>query len=107
MLQAAGGPGSFDSQQVRSVLESTAPPRRGVQETTHARGVNDQSNILVAALGSFYFGANYLTINYFGPADEYVENVTIDGSTAGLVLVPDPTSLLLAQLTDSVLRTSP
>ncbi len=85
MLQAAGGPGSLDSQQVRSVLESTAPPRRGVSETAHARGVNDQSNLFVTALGSFYFGANYLTINYFGPADEYVENVTIDGSKAGLV----------------------
>lgn len=85
MLQAAGGPGSLDSQQVRSVLESTAPPRRGFQETTHARAAIDQSNIFVTALGSFYFGANYLTIDYFGPTDEYVENVTIDGSKAGLV----------------------
>jgi hypothetical protein len=95
MLQAAGGPGSLDSQQVRSVLESTAPPRRGVQEMVRARGANDQSNISVTALGSFYFGANYLTVDYFGPADEYVEAVTIDGSEAGLVFGTRPKEFVI------------
>jgi hypothetical protein len=95
MLQAAGGPGLLDNQQVRSVLENTAPPRRGVSESAHARGVKDQSNIFVTALGSFYFGANYLTINYFGPADEYIENVTIDGSKAGLVFATRPDQFVI------------
>jgi hypothetical protein len=95
MLQAAGGPGSLDSQQVRSILESTAPPRRGVQEMVRARGANDESNISVTALGSFYFGANYLTVDYSGPADEYVETVTIDGSKAGLVFGTRPKDFVI------------
>jgi len=85
MLQAAGGPGSLSVKQVRSVLESTALPRPDVREMAHARGASHQSNVLVSALGSFYFGPNYLTVNYFGPPGEYIESLTIDGSKAGLV----------------------
>src|SRR5260370_19832506 len=60
-----------------------------------ARGANDQSNISVTALGSFYFGPNYLTVDYFGPADEYVETVTIDGSKAGLVFGTRPQEFVI------------
>src|SRR5260370_13775021 len=95
MVHAAGGRGSLDSQQVRSVLESTAPPRRGVQEMVRGRGANHQSNISVTALGSFYFGANYLMVDYFGPADEYIETVTIDGSKAGLVFGTQPKQFVI------------
>ena len=95
MLEAAGGPGSLDSQQVRSVLETTALPRRGVKEMARAQGANDQSNLSIGALGSYYFGAKYLTINYFGPADEYVESVTIDGSKAGLVFGTKPQEFII------------
>ncbi|MFY9989259.1 MAG: S8 family serine peptidase [Chthoniobacterales bacterium] len=85
MLQAAGGPASLDADRVRSVLENTALPRRGFEESASFHGSNGGSNISVTALGSFYFGPNYLTINYFGPSDEYIDSVTVDGSPAGLV----------------------
>lgn len=85
MLQAAGGPGSLDADQVRSVLENTALPRRGFDEKAYASGSNGQSNVSVTGLGSYYFGGNYLTINYSGPSNEYVDSVIIDGSKAGLV----------------------
>ncbi len=84
MLQAAGGPGSLSVQQVRSVLETTALPRSDVREMAQARGANHESNVFVSALGSYYFGPNYLTVNFFGPPGEYIESLTIDGSKAGL-----------------------
>jgi hypothetical protein len=85
MLQAAGGPASLDVDRVRSVLENTALPRTGFQEAAFFRGANGESNISATALGSFFFGPNYLTIYYFGPSDEYIDSVTIDGSPAGLI----------------------
>jgi len=90
MLQAAGGPLSLDADQVRTVLENTALPRRGFDETTSAKGTNGPSNISVTALGSSYFGPTYLTINYSGPSNEYVDSVIIDGSKAGLVFDTKP-----------------
>src|SRR5260370_3953699 len=60
-----------------------------------ARGANDQSNISVTALGSFYFGPNYLTVDDSGPADEDVEAVTIDGSKAGLVFGTGPQEFVI------------
>ena len=95
MLQAAGGPLSLDADQVRSVLENTALPRRGFDETTSAKGSHGSSNISVTALGSFYFGPTYLTISYSGPANEYVDSVIIDGSKAGLVFDTEPQSFII------------
>jgi hypothetical protein len=95
MLQAAGGPLSLDAEQVRSVLENTALPRRGFDETTIAKGSSGQSNISVTALGSFYFGPTYLTITYSGPSNEYVDSVIIDGSKAGLVFDTEPKSFII------------
>ena len=85
MLQAAGGPGSLTADHVKTVLENTALSRRDVPEMAHAHGSNQESNVSVTALGSFFFGPNYLTVNYFGPSGEYIDGLTIDGSKAGLV----------------------
>ncbi|HTD15772.1 MAG TPA: S8 family serine peptidase [Chthoniobacterales bacterium] len=95
MLQAAGGPLSLDADQVRSVLENTALPRRGFDETTSAKGSSSQSNISVIALGSFYFGPTYLTISYSGPSNESVDTVIIDGAKAGLVFDTTPKSFVV------------
>jgi hypothetical protein len=95
MLQAAGGPLSLDANHVSTVLENTALPRRGFDETAHASGSSGQSNISVTALGSFYFGPTYLTINYSGPSNEYVDSVIIDGSKAGLVFDTKPKSFII------------
>jgi Subtilase family len=95
MLQAAGGPLSLDADQVRSVLENTALPRRGFDETASATGSSGQSNISVTALGSFYFGPTYLTISYSGPSNESVDTVIIDGSKAGLVFDTTPKSFVI------------
>jgi hypothetical protein len=99
MLQAAGGPLSLDADQVRSVLENTALPRRGFDETTHAKGSSGQSNVSVTALGSFNFGPSYLTISYSGPSNEYVGSVIIDGSKAGLVFNTEPNSFVVGTVT--------
>jgi hypothetical protein len=98
MLQAAGGPLSLEADQVRSVLENTALPRRGFDETTSAKGSNGQSNLSVTALGSFYFGPTYLTINYSGPSNESVDSVIIDGSKAGLVFDTEPKSFIIGSV---------
>jgi Subtilase family len=95
MLQAAGGTLSLDADQVRSVLENTALPRRGADETTSAKGSSGQSNVYVTALGSFNFGPTYLTITYSGPANQYVDTVIIDGSKAGLVFDTKPKSFII------------
>ena len=99
MLQAAGGPLSLDAQQVRTVLENTALPRRGFDETAHASGSSGQSKISVTALGSFAFGPNYLTISYSGPSNEHVDSVTIDGSKAGLVFDTKKKSFIIGSIT--------
>jgi hypothetical protein len=98
MLQAAGGPGSLDANQARSVLENTALPRRGFDETAHAGGSSNQSNISVTALGSSYFGGNYLTINYSGPSGASVDSVIIDGSKAGLVFDTEAKSFVIGSV---------
>jgi hypothetical protein len=85
MLEAAGGRGSLDSDQVRAVLENTALPRNGEQEMTSASAADSQDTVSVTALGSYYFGPNYLTINFSGAPGEYIDTLTIDGSKAGLV----------------------
>jgi Subtilase family len=85
MLQAAGGPLSLDADKVRNVLENTALPRSGFDETANAKGSSSQGHISVTALGSYYFGPTYLSINYSGPSGAYVDSVIIDGSKAGLV----------------------
>ncbi|MBV8100360.1 MAG: S8 family serine peptidase [Verrucomicrobia bacterium] len=95
MLQAAGGPLSLNADRVRSVLENTALPRRGFDETANAKGSGGQSSITVTALGSSYFGPTYLTISYSGPSNEYVDSVTIDGSKAGLVFDTKPKSFVV------------
>ena len=99
MLQAAGGPLSLDAHQVRTVLENTALPRRGFDETAHASGSSGQSKILVTALGSFFFGPSYLTIDYSGPSNEHVDSVTIDGSKAGLVFDTKKKSFIIGNIT--------
>ena len=98
MLQAAGGPLSLDADHVRTVLETTTLPRRGFDETAQASGSNGQSNIAVTALGSFYFGPTYLTIEYSGPSKEYVDSVLIDGSKAGLVFDTKPGSFIIGNV---------
>lgn len=98
MLQAAGGPLSLDADQVRSVLENTALPRRGFDETTVAKGSSGPSNISVTALGSFYFGPAYLTVTYSGPSNESVDSVIIDGSKAGLVFDTEPKSFIIGSV---------
>ncbi|HXM05149.1 MAG TPA: hypothetical protein VN939_21230, partial [Chthoniobacterales bacterium] len=41
--------------------------------------------VSVSALGQSYFGPNYFTLNYFGPAGQTIDSLTIDGSTPGLI----------------------
>jgi hypothetical protein len=98
MLQAAGGPLSLDAHHVRTVLENTALPRNGFDETARASGSSGQSKILVTALGSSFFGPSYLTINYSGPSNESVDSVIIDGSKAGLVFDTKPKSFIIGSV---------
>jgi hypothetical protein len=98
MLQAAGGPLSIDADKARTVLENTASPRRGFDETATAKGSSSQGNITVTALGSSIFGPSYLTISYSGPSNESVDTVIIDGSKAGLVFDTESTSFIIGSI---------
>jgi hypothetical protein len=84
MLQAAGGAGSLDPATVKSALEASAAPRNSTVEMTQAFGASSAGYLAVSALGQSYF-PNYLTVNYFGPSGDSIEQITIDGTAAGLV----------------------
>ena len=99
MLQSAGGPLSLDADKVRKVLENTALPRSGFDETANAKGSSSPGHISVTALGSYYFGPTYLSINYSGPSGAYVDRVIIDGSKAGLVFDTEANSFVIGNLT--------
>ena len=98
MLQAAGGPLSLDADKVRNVLENTALPRSGFDETANAKGSDSRGHISVTALGSYYFGPTYLSINYSGPSGAYVDSVIIDGSKAGLVFDTEAKSFVIGSV---------
>jgi hypothetical protein len=85
MLEQAGGPASLDVDTVKTDLENSAPARTSTPGMTQAAGSNNGASVTVTALGSFWFGPSFLTINFNGPSGEYISTVTIDGSAAELV----------------------
>ena len=84
MLQEGGGPGSLSLDTVRTALENSAGPRNANPEVTQAIGSVSGGNVAVTALAQSYFGPTYLTVNYFGPAGQSIDTLTIDGSKPGL-----------------------
>ena len=95
MLQAAGGPGSLDLTTVRAALENSATPRTSTPEITQALGAGNGAFVAVSAGGEFFFGPNYLTLNYFGPSGQYIESLTIDGSKPGLLFNTRATQFII------------
>jgi hypothetical protein len=85
MLQQAGGPASLDVDTVRTDLENSAAPRTSTPGMTQATGSSNGGSVTVTALGSFWFGPSFLTINFTGQSGQYISTLTIDGSAAGLV----------------------
>jgi hypothetical protein len=85
MLEKAGGPASLDVATVKTALENSAAPRTTTPEVTQGLQAVQGGYVSVSALGQSYFGPNYLTLNYFGPAGQTIDSLTIDGSTPGLV----------------------
>jgi hypothetical protein len=94
MLQAAGGPGSLDTDTVKFALENSAHPRTRTPEMAHGIGANRSGLSAVTAIGQSYFGSDYLTLNFFGVPGQSIESLTIDGSAPGLVF--DTTSAAFA-----------
>ena len=84
MLQAGGGPASLSVDTVRTALENSAGPRNSTPEVTQAEGSVSGGIVAVTALAQSYFGPTYLTLNYFGPAGQSIDTLTIDGSKPGL-----------------------
>jgi Subtilase family len=84
MLQAGGGPSSLSADTVRMDLENSAAPRNSTPEVTQALASVSGGFVAVTALAQSYFGPNYLTLNYFGPAGQSIDTLTIDGSKPGL-----------------------
>ena len=84
MLQAGGGPGSLSPGSVKQILEATTQPRNSTPQTTQAYGSNAAGSVSVTAVGQSYF-PNYLTVGYVGPVHDSVQQITIDGTAAGLV----------------------
>lgn len=85
MEQKAGGPGSLDADTVRVILENSVLPRTSTPEVAQGIIAIGTGYAGLTAQGQTYFGPDYLTLNYFGPADQSIRSVTIDGSAAGLV----------------------
>jgi hypothetical protein len=94
MEQAAGGPGSLSAATVKGILENSVQPRTSTPEMAQGIVAKGTGYAAVTALGQSYFGLNYLTLNYFGPAGQSISSLTIDGSAAGLVF--DTTSATFA-----------
>ncbi len=84
MLQAGGGPSSLSLDTVRAALENSAGPRNSTPEVTQAIGSVSGGFVSVTALAESFFGPTYLTLNYFGPANQSIDTLTIDGSKPGL-----------------------
>lgn len=84
MLQEGGGPASLSLDTVRTALENSAGPRNITPEVTQAIGSVSGGIVSVTALAQSYFGPNYLTLNYFGPAGQSIDTLSIDGSKPGL-----------------------
>jgi hypothetical protein len=85
MEQAAGGPGSLSAETVKGILENSVQPRTSTPEMAQGIAAKGTGFASVTAVGQTYFGPNYLTLNYFGPAGQSISSLTIDGSAAGLV----------------------
>jgi len=92
MEQKAGGPGSLDADTVRVILENSVLPRTSTPEVAQGIIAIGTGYAGLTAQGQTYFGPDYLTLNYFGPADQSIRSVTIDGSAAGLVFDTTSTS---------------
>jgi hypothetical protein len=85
MLEEAGGPGSLSASTVKTALENSAAPRTTTPEMTQGLQAVQGGYVSVTALGQSYFGPNYFTLNYFGPAGQTIASLTIDGSAPGLI----------------------
>lgn len=85
MEQAAGGPGSLSADTVRGILENSVQPRTSTPEFAQGIIAKGAGFASLTAQGQTYFGPDYLTLNYFGPAGQSIRSVTIDGSAAGLI----------------------
>ena len=85
MLESAGGPGAVDPGTVKNALELSAVPRTSTPQASQALASVNGGYVAVTALGQSYFGPNYFTLNFFGPAGLTLDSVTIDGAKAGLV----------------------
>jgi hypothetical protein len=94
MLQAAGGPGSLETDTVKFALENSAHPRTRTPEMAQGIGADRSGLAAVTAIGQSYFGSDYLTLNFFGVPGQSIESLTIDGSAPGLVF--DTTSAAFA-----------
>lgn len=79
MLQEGGGPASLSLDTVRTALENSAGPRNITPEVTQAIGSVSGGIVSVTALAQSYFGPSYLTLNYFGPAGQSIDTLTICG----------------------------
>jgi hypothetical protein len=95
MLEAAGGPGSLDAATVKTALENSAAPRTSTPETTQALASVNGGFVAVTALGQFFFGPNYFTVNFFGPSGLSIDSLTIDGSKAGLIFDTTPSGFTI------------
>ena len=84
MLQEGGGPSSLSLDTVRTALENSGEPRNSTPEVTQAIGSVSGGFVSVTALAESFFGPTYLTLNYFGPARQSIDTLTIDGSKPGL-----------------------
>ncbi len=88
MTQAAGGPGKLNPAFAKAALEASTTPRNSTVESTQAFGASSAGYLTVTALGQSYF-PNYMTAHYFGPAGDSIQQITIDGTAAGLVFDAD------------------
>ena len=98
MVEEAGGKGSLDPAAAKEILELSARPRNSTVEQSQAFGINGTGAVSVTALGMSYFSANYLQVNYVGAPGTYIDQLTIDGSAAGLTFDTEPLYYVLGNL---------
>lgn len=84
MIEAAGGPGKIAPDLVKKTLEDTAPARDAEPLASYAIGMHSHSTIWLRAEGEQFDGPNYITVNYDSTLGLALEDLTIDGTDAGL-----------------------
>lgn len=94
LIQAAGGPGSISSAEVKRAMQLTAMPRDSEPFFCQAAATENHSQsprVVVTAQGEAFENPDFLTVTFLGPSNQSLRSLTIDVANSGLFFDLQPT----------------